>query len=66
MDDFNDRISKTIIPVQDLDKLYRHQLVEDPISRKVNDNPIYDELGGGSSKFPHEYAISGWFKWEQT
>ncbi|CAD8140693.1 unnamed protein product [Paramecium octaurelia] len=66
LDDFKDHISRTIIPVHDLDRLYKHELVEDTISRKVNENPIYDELGGGAQKFPHEYAISGWFKWEQT
>lgn len=22
------------------------------------------ELGGGDNAFPHEYAVSGWFRWK--
>lgn len=63
-DEFNDFIKTTALPKQDLDKLFRHTLVDGTISRKPADLPDYDEVGGDSQKFPHEYSYSGWFKWE--
>ena len=24
----------------------------------------YIEIGGGKNGFPHEYAVSGWFRWQ--
>lgn len=47
-DDFNDHIKTTILPKQDLDKLFRHTLVDGTISRKPADLPDYTEVGGTS------------------
>lgn len=65
-EELNSFIARTMIPKQDLDKLFRHELVDGVISRKTEDLPDYDEVGGNNQKFPHEYAFSGWFKWESV
>jgi len=47
--------------------LTNFNLVNKEVNRAPNDEPTkYAVIGEDGSRFPHEYAISGWFKWKPT
>lgn len=43
-----------------------HKLVEEKITRDDNAEPLYKQFGSEEERFPHEYALSGFFKWVPT
>lgn len=34
------------------------------ITRTPSDEAEIDSFGGGERRFPNEYSISGWFRWD--
>lgn len=49
-----------------LSELTNSVLVDSLIARDKGTDPIEKTVGSETTRFPHEYAISGWFKWTPT
>jgi hypothetical protein len=41
-------------------------LVDNVIAREKTNDPLEKAVGSDATRFPHEYAFSGWFKWTPT
>jgi hypothetical protein len=40
-------------------------VIKEPISQEFDKGqPKVAEIGGEDNKFPHEYAVSGWFRFK--
>jgi len=38
--------------------------IKDPKPYKEDEEKeVYNAIGGGDNSFPHEYSVSGWFRW---
>lgn len=45
---------------------FTYRLVTNIVTREASTNEVHQIIGTTKNpKFPHEYAISGWFKWTQ-
>ncbi|CAD8058815.1 unnamed protein product [Paramecium sonneborni] len=64
LDKFIDSFKTVKIPTQDFESIFRVQLIDQEITRNPSLEGDYMAVGGGSKKFPLEYSLSGWFKWE--
>lgn len=64
MDTFKSFVAKFNQPPVNVAQFNITPLIDEPIARKADQEiSKFVTVGGGDKKFPHQYAISGWFKW---
>lgn len=45
-------------------RLASAKVVNEPIEQTFNQGDVRgSEIGGGENAFPHDYSVSGWFRW---